>query len=217
MKKIAVLIVVSLVLGFTTPASSSTIFSLFSSGDEGWTASGATVTRVSQGGNQGGYLRVEDNRDDTFSLFAPAKFYGDLLKYDGGLLTYDVLLINPTTIGNIGSGFGRIQLLGGGSNATFDYAPNPSVPSADFWKQYQVPLTAGAWNTTQENWETVLSGVTTLDIILEPTGNSTVGLDNFKFQNPVPPGHTVVNPEPATFLLLGSGLLGAFARRRKRA
>lgn len=193
-------------LCFTTNAPAMLIVSTFDVDEESWTASGALVSHQAAGGNPGGFLRIEDNRDDTFSVFAPAKFKGNLLPYDNGLLSYDIIVLDPTSpLNSIGSGFGRIQLQGGGSNATFDYAPNPPIPSAEFWKAYSVPMTANAWNTTQENWETILSGVTNIDIILEPNNITTVGLDNFQVQSAI--------PEPATISLLSLGLLGMFRKK----
>ncbi len=193
--------IVVFLFGFLSPAwAVFPIVSTFDADAEGWTADGALVSQIAAGGNPGGFLRLEDNQDNTFSAFAPEKFLGDLSAFNGGQITYDILVLDPTTpLGNIGSGFGRIQLLGGGSNATFDYAGNPMVPSSQFWTKYYVLMTAQAWNTTPENWATVLSDVTKIDIILEPTGGATVGLDNFRL-------HPV--PEPATVLLFGAGLIG---------
>lgn len=192
----------------SSPAFATTIISTFDVDAEGWTASGAIVTYEASGGSPGGFLKIIDAKDDTFSAYPPSKFNGNLLQYDGGLLSYDVIVVEPTTpFDSVGSGFGRIQLEGGGSNAIFDYAPNPPIPSSQFWKSYYVPMTAEAWGTTQANWETVLSDVTNMHVILEPNNWSTVGLDNFKLQ---------LIPEPSSMLLLGISLLGSglFVRRR---
>jgi len=125
------------------------IISTFDSDNEGWTATGAFVQHESTGGNPGGFLSIKDTDSDTFVAYVPAKFKGNLLAFDGGLLSYDVIIRDsPSPLGNPGSGFGRIQLHGGGSNATFDYAPDPPIPSPDFWKTYTAPLTASAWHTT---------------------------------------------------------------------
>jgi len=162
-----------------TPAA--ILISAFDIDDEGWTAEGASITHEMSGGNPGGFLSIEDTGDDTFIILSPAKFHGNLLSFDGGILSYDVMAIDPTEFDSIGSGFGRIQLIGGGTNATFDYAPYPGPPS-ESWTTYYAPLTAEAWNTTQENWELVLSDVTYISIILEPVNWCTVGFDNFLIQ-----------------------------------
>ena len=200
-------------IGFSSAAFAATIVSTFDFNSEEWTTdAGGDITHNPYGGNTGGFLSIEDIAGDTYVAFPPSKFKGDLLEFNGGLLSYDVLVIDPVaTLSSIGSGFGRIQMHGGGLNATFDYAPNPSIPSSQEWMKYYVPMTAEAWNTTQENWEKLLSDVTYMDIILEPKNWSTVGLDNFKIKsasNPV--------PEPATMLLFGPALLGLSGIKRKR-
>ncbi len=207
MKKVVLALFVFVMLFYSNSADAMFITSNFNVDDEGWTANGAVVSHESTGGNHGGFLKIEDTRDDTFSVFAPSKFQGDLSQFNGGLLSYDVIVLDPTTqLTSIGSGFGRIQLQGGGSNATFDYSPDPPIPSALFWKTYFVPMTADAWHTTPENWDKVLSDVTNVDIILEPNNWSTVGLDNFK---------VAAVPEPVSLFLMGGGLLGMFGRRRR--
>ena len=182
------------------------IISTFDTDTEGWTASGAFVTHENTGGNPDGFLSITDNDFDTATAIAPAKFEGNLLAFDGGLLSYDFIVLEPKIpLSSVGSGFGRIQMNGGGSNATFSYI-DPPIPSIDFWKTYYVPLTAQAWNTTQENWEKVLSDVQHIDIIIQ--AGTTIGIDNFQIASV---------PEPSSMLLLSVGLFGRVILRRHKS
>ena len=176
------LVMVGLVLWVSPHAfATDVISSTFDTTAEGWTATGAAVTQEKTGGNPGGFLKIADTDTDTVEVYPPFKFKGNLSAFDGGLLTYEVKVFVPTTpLTSVGSGFGRIQLEGGGSNATFDYTPDPPVPGTASWKAYTVPMTAAAWRTTEDNWQVVLSNVTNLHIILEPQNGGTVGLDNVR-------------------------------------
>lgn len=210
MRNILLVTIFILILGLNEVSFAMPIISTFNVNDEGWTVSGAVVNHESIGGNPGGFLSIEDIADDTFSVYLPSKFKGNLSQFDGGLLSYDVVIIDPIVpFTSIGSGFGRIQLEGGGSSATFDYAPNPPIPSSQYWKIYYVPMTAEAWNTTQESWEKVISDVTNAHIILEPENWSTVGLDNFKIDS-------VPIPEQASMILFGIGGLAMVVIKRKQ-
>ncbi len=190
-------------------AAPSSTFDFDEDGWAAWAGEGA-IAYQSTGGNPGGFLKIEDVGGSSYVVYAPDKFKGNLSAYSGGAFSYDVTVFDPPTQQtSIGSGFGRIQLVGGGSNATFDYAGNPPIPSPGFWTTYNVPLTAAAWNTSQANWDTVLSDVTYFDITLDlRAGSDTIGFDNASL---------TVTPEPATMALfgLGAGAL-AFARRRKK-
>jgi len=203
-----IVVIIGLTLFVAFPVSAATIISMFDVDNEGWTTdSGGAFTHEASGGNPGGFLRLTDIGSDTYVAFPPSKFLGNLIEFDGGLLSYDILAIQPTSVG---SGFGRIQLnCCGNPNATFDYAGNPPVPSSEFWTTYEVPMTASAWNTTQEQWEQVLSDVSFSHITLDlGPGNDIIGFDNFQLAlAPV--------PEPSSLFLLGGGLLGLMGRRRK--
>ena len=206
------LISVLILFSFVPHSYAMPIISTFDVDDEGWMTEvdKETIAYESIGGNPGGFLSLTDLYwAETASTFPPSKFKGDLFDFDGGILSYDLIVIEKhpplTQLG----GIGRIQLNGGGSNATFDYTllPNTPIPSSQSWTTYHVPMTASAWHTTQENWEKVLSDVTYSDIILDIGDQGTFGLDNFKIEP--------IIPEPATLSLLGLGLFGLMIKKKR--
>ena len=174
------LIILSVILLPARPVfAASTVSSTFDVDADGWTATpgAATVAHEASGGNPGGFLSSTDTDPTTPVVIAPAKFLGDLSAYDGGVLSYDMKVLDPTTpVTSVGDGLGRVQINGGGSNATFIYLPSPPFPSPDAWRRFVVPLTAAAFNTTQANWEQVLSNATHLDVIIQH--GTKVGMDN---------------------------------------
>ncbi len=123
-------------------------------------------------------------------------------------MTYQLLDVTGTPPS---SGFGQLELLGGGSNATFRYA-DPPAPALRVWTTYKVPFNAKAWHTTEENWEQVLSVVTSFGVTWDRPGLDSIGLDNWRFTSA---NHVV--PEPGSLFLLGTGLLGLVGWRRKLA
>jgi hypothetical protein len=193
------------------------IRSTFNANDEDWTAETGEgeMTYHKKGGNPGGYLSFKDIGGSSYAVFPPDKFKGDLSRFDGGLLSYDILQIIPTTqLQWVGSGFGRMEISDGSRSATFIYAPEPPVPSPEHWTTYSAPMTASAWHTSQADWTSILSHVTSFGLGLDLIpGQDTVGLDNFKI---VEADKITANPEPASMLLFTvGGAALALSRRRK--
>ena len=105
---------------------------------------------------------------------------------------------------NFNRSFGRVNIIGGGYNATLDMAPNP--PN-HFWTTYCASLTADVWGTSTPAWAAILSDVQQIRIIMESTvGVEVMGFDNFKIE-------TV--PIPGALLLVTSSLIGLSGFRKK--
>jgi hypothetical protein len=121
----------------------------------------------------------------------------------------------PNTI-RIDFGGGTFDFLG--ADLLFSYGTNPSIGAANFFLGSNgAQLVFGQQNGFIDPQGT-FAGITWLEwthygCFGEP-GPCPAAMDNFRFN--AYPG-TVPTPEPATLLLLGSGLLGAlkFARRRR--
>jgi hypothetical protein len=202
------------------------IQSTFNKNDEGWTSETNELAQVynSKGGHPGGFLSIEDlSWAESGVSFQPAKFKGDLSRFNGGMISYDLILLRqPTTPISpnqpIQGGFGRIGLYGVDANAIFDYVHYPPIPPAPcpytgYWKTYHSPLTAEAWHSTSDNWKRLLSNVTYFNISLDIGGQGIVGLDDFKI---VDPSGITTTPESLSMILFGlGGAAMAFMKRKK--
>lgn len=169
------------------------IISTFDKNDEGWTANGAALTYIPNPNDNkaGGYITLLDNAGDSFIVLPPSKYFGDLTRFKGGMLSYDIKsLSGPLT--SVGSGFGRITIRGGGYSAQLDYAPYPPIPSDVKWTAYYAPMNADAWGVTEQVWQSILSNVTYIDIVLDGA-DDLIAMDNFKILPPLPSNSVDVN------------------------
>jgi hypothetical protein len=191
-------------LFFAIPTVATTIQSTFDADAEGWTASGAIFSHSASGGNPDGHIQLSESGggNTQYHAIAPTAFHGDLSDYDLGNLSFDAIILSqrgPNTLG-----FGIVSISGGGIHVSRDFAPDIARTS---WTTYLRPMTAASWGLQQAEWETLLSDVTDIRIRLDVAANSgTTGFDNFALK-PV--------PEPSTALLVGLGLVGIAARRRR--
>ncbi len=164
-------------------ASAASIISNFDNNDDGWTTGGlVTLTYQSSGGNPDGFLLLEEAGGDTFFVIAPEKFLGDLSSFDGGVLAFDSVIFSPSPPATFGDGFGRVTIVGGGTQAQLDLAPNPPEYT---WTTYSASLTAAVWGVPQATWQSILLNVTQIRIIQESVvGWETMGFDNFRIVEP---------------------------------
>jgi hypothetical protein len=160
------------------------VASTFDIYDEGWTAEGALIEYEPEGGNSGGFISMADNAGDSFIASPPAKFLGNLTRFNGGMLSYEIKSLSATPLTEVGSGFGRITIIGGGHSAILDYAPYPPPPSNVDWTPYYAPMTASVWHVTGEVWQAILANVTDMYIVWDGT-DTVIGMDNFTIMPPM--------------------------------
>jgi hypothetical protein len=205
--------------------------SSFDAGAEGWsyvTADGTvsgwpiqvtgSVDHNAAGGNPGGFIDVSDV-DAFWTLFrAPAAFAGNQEAAYGGALAFDLISLSQPGINYDDA---DVILKGAGLTLVADVT---SMQPPTTWTSYSVNLTAGVWRlgnilsgalATEAQIRAVLAGLTELWISAEHVNGITenIGLDNVVLRAPGDGGEVT---EPATLALLGVGLLGLAAVRRKQ-
>jgi len=195
----------------SNPAFSQTVRSDFSVSNEGWTQTGATAfQQQAAGGSPGGFLYIDPAEFDITYIYAPAKFRGNLLAYNGGSVSFDgnMLGVGGSPYSAPGFDYGHLRLTSGAASATLDLLPNPGQPGRNQWTTYSAPLTAAAWGKSEADWLALLGNLTEVRLSVEAMfGAEVQGIDNFTL--------TAV-PEPSSQVLLLSGLLGlGWAVRRR--
>jgi hypothetical protein len=150
--------------------------STFDSDLDGWTGSGGTMSFSATGGNPGGFLRREDADATTMSVFAPAKFLGDLTAFEGGMLSFDAIALG--TVPDF-TPFGTVTIRSGAMSATSDLAPS-GHPFVGEW--FHFSNTLQNFGTT-DSLHSILANVTEIEIVLEyadyDSVRETVGFDSF--------------------------------------
>jgi hypothetical protein len=206
---------VAIVLCGIGRANAVVITSTFTASTEGWTSSGSNIAQVPAGGNPGGYLSSTDASSSVATLFAPGPFTGDLSAFDGGTLAFDTILIKSNG-GGSQAAFGTVSITDGITTASLNLVNGPTPIS---WTTFSASLDAATWGLSNAAWTTLLSGVTSISLIIESTfgQGEIVGLDNFSITSAdIDP----VIPEPSSIVLLLIGSSGAagyrFLRRKKQ-
>ena len=166
------------------------IVSTFVGDDEGWAASGGTLSYQASAGNPGGYVEFEDLETGLGFVVAPSAFLGDLSAYDGGSLKFD--LKNTLDNGEVMlEAFGWVSIESGAIAIDLDVTPRAFLED---WTTVTVPLTADAWEQLPEDWALLLANVTAIRIYIDAqdgTGDR-VGVDNCRM---APAGTVPVEPQ----------------------
>ena len=210
----------------------------FATDAQGWavlsTDSAATLTYQATGGNPGGFIVVSDTHHtvsgsgtETTDLGVLRAQTFDAASY-GGTLSFDESLQGLDTTAFSAQPF-LVQLVGTSASGLFVFdAPLSGVLNSGFttfsinfntagWTEGLVSDPTTAHAPTQADWLSLLPQITTIQIldsfgVARPNvGGAAFGFDNIRFTE----APTTV-PEPASMLLLGTGLIGAGVRRYRR-
>jgi len=208
---IMVLVILSLVLANARVQAN--LLSTFDNSTEGWdifNRAGPVAETVGywspSGGNPGGNFVAQDGGIGGTGFFvSPIAWAGNWSQYIGGTLRFDLTLI---IFAGTPALFPLYDVLIYTDPTLYAYSKFGVNPSEGVWSSYQLQLIDSNFTEVGGSFDTIMSNVAGLRIIGEfVSGPEVVGLDNVMVS---------AVPEPATMLLLGSGLIGLAGYGRKK-
>jgi len=177
---------------------------------EGWTGTpgiGGAINFAweSTGGNPGGFIAATDGGAQQWYFISPDSWDGDWTSYTGGMLRYDISILNPALPPYDYFTLDDVQIYSGTDYAAWNSGINPT----DSWTSYAVQLVSSNFTVTgSASFEDIIANVTELRIRGEYLNfNDREGLDNVSI--------TAV-PVPAAIWLFGSGLVGLIGISRRK-
>lgn len=160
-----------------------TVLSSFDVDSDDWSMSGGGIYYHGTGGNPGGFIEFEDFEDGAGSFAAPSKFLGDLTIYAQGTLSFDLKNTNDNGQAML-YGYGLVRITSGELTAEKNVVPYDTFFSD--WTSFSIPLTPDAWGVTSTRWDSILTNVTEIRILMDAQWNynDRIGLDNFCLTSP---------------------------------
>ncbi len=186
--------------------------SSFDADADGWTTTPGIGGAInfsweSTGGNPGGFIAATDGGAQQWYFISPDSWDGDWSPYIGGMLRYDIRILNPTAPPYDYFKLDDVQIYSGTGNYA---AWNSSINPTDSWTSCAVQLVSSNFTVTgSASFDDILANVTELRVRGEYLNYyDREGLDNVSI--------TDVHA-PAEIALFCSGLAGliGISKRRK--
>jgi len=198
--------------------SNADLVSTFDIGDEGWSNTGDVhpIEWENSGGNPGGFVKGKDDVSGRWWFFvAPDSWAGDWSQYINGQLSFDLIMLYRH--GSDSNDQDAVRIYYGSDEASDFYAwgrNEIAIPPLNSWKSYEITLDSSTFTDPDGNpvdaatFNSNMSHVTGLWIRGEYiNGDDTEGLDNVRVS---------AVPVPGALWLLGSGIIGLIAIKRKK-
>ncbi|MEX0586946.1 MAG: c-type cytochrome, partial [Pirellulales bacterium] len=173
--------------GVTVAAAERTLVSQFTAGTDDWTLAGngahASPEHVFGGGSPDGWVRSRDAAPEDLAAVAPARFLGDLSRFEGGMAWFDAKMADAA--GGKAPGTFGVLTLSDGKNTIRQHLFHPKVAlPGESWMRFSGRLTPDAFATDEKTFRAVLANVTRMTLALEVYADAqeTIGLDNFTLQ-----------------------------------